>query len=842
MNPLFTAANYRPNPGVHDESRQANGQPAAAWQYLIDSLGSLGNESLLERQKKALRILRDDGASYQIYNNSRPDSAWPLDLIPWLIESTEWNDIETGLQERAELYNLIFADLYGKRELISRGIIPPELVFGHNAFLRACDGIKLPGEHQLIIHAVDMMRAPNGKMRVLADRTQSPSGAGYALENRTVMSRVLPSLFRESHVHRLASFFQGLRQKLIDLAPATGQPEIAVLTPGAYNETYFEHAYLAHYLGFKLVQSSDLSVKNGIVWMKSLSGPTRVNVLLRRVDDYFCDQVELKGDSQLGVPGLLQAVRAGNVVVANPLGSGILENPALLRYLPEISQHFLGRKLRLATVDTWWCGENEDLQYVLENIDRLVVKKVFRAPQITSKIVSEMDLVARKQLLEAIKQDPGSYVAQEKLVPSHMPIFDGARLAGRPVLLRTYAVASDTSYRIMPGGLTRAGIEQNTPMISSQLGALSKDTWIVASEPEKQDTPWQQEDFSASTVVNEVLPSRVVENLYWMGRYAERSENILRLMRNVFLQLSGSHTLHNLQRNQLLQSVTHFTTTYPGFIGEPGRMDSPQKELLAVILDRSKVGSVSHCIQSMISCADESRDLLSNEGQRIINDIKEQVKELQRILPRDFLSAPEEAFNTLISSMLALSGVVQESMLRGTAWQFFDTGKRLERASQVAALLQGLLVAPEKTVDENPIIETLLMTFEVLLSYRRHNPGEMNIRNALKFLLQDSQNPRSLLFQRNQLQVNLAKLPSDTMGNSTQAEALKSLESISLVSLADIATLAAIDQQSGRREALEQLLSRSRKLTTEISEMLGARYFVPTQGPSQLLTQNWSLD
>jgi uncharacterized alpha-E superfamily protein len=453
-----------------------------------------------------------------------------------------------------------------------------------------------------------------------------------------------------------------------------------------------------------------------------------------------------------------------------------------------------------------------------------------------------MDQASREQLVESIKHDPGSYVAQEKLVPSHMPIFNDNRLTGRPVLLRTYAVASETSYRIMPGGLTRAGVEQNTPMISSQLGALSKDTWILASEPEKQDKLWHQEDLSASIVVNEVLPSRVVENLYWMGRYAERTENILRLMRGVFLQLIRSYTLHDAQRNQLLQAVTYFTTTYPGFIGKPGRLESPETELLAVILDRDKIGSVTHCIQSMIACAEESRDLLSTDGQRIINNIKDQLNELQATLPMDLLSAPEEALNALISSMLALSGVVQESMLRGTGWQFFDTGRRLERASQVAALLQGLLVSPAKSVDEDPVLETLLMTFEVLISYRRHNPGELNIRNTLEFLLQDPHNPRSLIFQLNRLQEHLDKLPSDVPIKSTQEESLKTLESISLVSLADITALAVVDQQSGRRNALEQLLFKSRKLSSEISDMLGARYFVPGQGPSQLLTQNWSLD
>ncbi|MBT8148864.1 MAG: circularly permuted type 2 ATP-grasp protein, partial [Gammaproteobacteria bacterium] len=411
-----------------------------------------------------------------------------------------------------------------------------------------------------------------------------------------------------------------------------------------------------------------------------------------------------------------------------------------------------------------------------------------------------------------------------------------------PVLLRSYAVAGEKSYRIMPGGLTRVGVDQNTPMISSQLGALSKDTWILASEPEKQPTAWHQEILPASISVSEVLPSRVVENLYWMGRYAERSENILRLMRSVFMQLNRSYTLHDAHRNRLLQAVTHFTTTYPGFIGKPKRLASPEQELQAIILDAKKTGSVSQCISSMLGCAEESRDLLSSDGQRIINDIRDQMRDLQATLPETLLSAPEEALNALVSSMMALSGIVQESMLRGTGWQFFDMGRRLERATQVASLLQALLVEPEQSSDEDTILETLLMTFEVLVSYRRHNPGELNMPQALRFLLQDPLNPRSLLYQLTQLQNNLANLPANKPSNTMQDEALRTLESISLVSLADTTTLAAIEQSSGRRTELEQLLIRSKMLTNDISSLLSARYFVASPNPSQLFTQNWSLD
>ena len=372
-----TFAVYQPSPELRDEAVGVTGAMEPHWQYLMSSLSSLGEQELKNRQQRARQILRSDGASYRIYSESQQEKTWPLDLIPWLIHSEEWRRVEAGIQERVELFNLIYQDLYGPRELILRGIVPPELLLGHRGFLRGCDNIQLPGDHQIIMHAVDMMRSQDGEMCVLADRTQAPSGAGYALENRNVMWKVLPSLFRDSHVHQLTRFFQTLRLKLIALAPQVKSPRIAVLTPGAFNETYFEHVYLANYLGFHLVQSSDLQVHDGYVWIKSVSEPVKVDVILRRVDDRFCDPVELKSDSQLGVPGLLQVVREGKVVIANPLGSAALENPALLNYLPQICQHFFGRALKLNSVQTWWCGDTENLAYVLSNIDSLIVKPIF---------------------------------------------------------------------------------------------------------------------------------------------------------------------------------------------------------------------------------------------------------------------------------------------------------------------------------------------------------------------------------------------------------------------------------------------------------------------------------
>jgi len=839
--PMF---DYRAAHGLYDEMIAADGEVRDAWQYIHQSLGGLGVEELGQRQRKAMRILRDDGATYNVYNSDHSDRTWPLDLIPWLIHSEEWNPIEAGLLERAELFNLILADIYGDRELITRGIVPPELIFGHKGFLRACQGISLPGEHQLIVHSVDMMRRPDGTMCLLADRAQAPSGAGYALENRTVMSRVLPSMFRDSHVHRLANFFSSLRHKLIELAPEVASPRIVVLTPGAYNEAYFEHSYLANYMGFSLVQSSDLVVRNGYVWMKSVDGLTRVDVILRRVDDYFCDQVELKGDSQLGVAGLLQVVRAGRVAIANPLGSGILENPALLRYLPAISRHFLGRELRLDTVATWWCGDRDDRAQVLDTLDDLVVKPVFRGPDSHSVVVSELGDESRQRLVEALNKRPWLFVAQEKILPSHLPVLKGGQLLPRPALLRTFAVAAEGAYRVMPGGLTRVGPEVGSALISNQVGAVSKDTWVLASEPEKQTTLWTQvRPESQVGSFATALPSRVVENLFWLGRYAERAENGLRLMRTVFLQTNGANPTPPLVRNLLLEAVTRLTDTGPGFVGDNKLLADFPPELVSVIVDRKQAGSISSCIQSLLYCAEESKEMLSADTQRIINDLRDQSEGLEGILTHSLVSAPEEVLDPLVSTLLSLSGIVQESMIRGMGWRFLDMGRRLERALQTVNLARSLLLSDLDEANQGVVLESLLMTIEALISYRRRYRATLNIRDALELILIDTTNPRSVLYQLEALESHIDDLPTPVQGSrELEAEQRCVHEALSLVRLSELAKLAKVDPKSHIRGDLDQLFSRVHYLLTETSDRLRKKFFDHAQGPQQLVRQTWGLE
>lgn len=828
-----SAFNYpSPHAGV-DEAYDVEGNIRPHWRYLLHSLQTLGQEAIEERQKKARRILRDDGATYKIYDEPDTNQSWQLNPIPLLINSDEWNQIETALIERAELFNLLLQDIYGERSLIRRGVIPPELLFSHHGFLRPCQNLKLQGAQQLILHGVDLVRAPDGQMRVMADRTQAPSGAGYALENRTVMNRVFPSLFRDSHVHRLSLFFARLRQRLQELNPNGGIARIVVLTPGIYNEAYFEHAYLANYLGFQLVQGGDLSVRNGYVWMKALDGLKRVDVILRRVDDIYCDPVELKGDSRLGVPGLLEVARLGHVAIANPLGSSVLENPALLRYLPAIAQALLGRDLRMPSLKTWWCGNSDDLEYVCRNLKYLLIKPTYRRPGLYEVYGADLDDKKLQAWQNRIRKNPMQFVAQEYIAGAQTPTWHQGQIKPRASVLRTFAVASESSFSVMPGGLTRVNLDADKKIISNQRGSVSKDTWVLASEPEKQIS-LRTLDSQSSTEGSSALPSRVVENLFWMGRYAERAESALRLLRTVFIQLNKTEKLPDAVCRTLLGAVTHVTATYPGFTSlQPELLKNPEPEMIAIILDHRRLGSVANNLTAMIQSAEQVKEQLSSDTQRVINDIGDELEQLKLALEPSSLSAPEEALAPLITTLLAFAGLIHESMPRGNGWHFMEMGRRLERALQITNTLRSLLATEFAEVEQETLIESSLLCSEALIPYRRRYQNGIQIEQALEMLMLNRKNPRSLIYQLDELEYHFSDLPDDRELLSSEHKLL--LEATTALKLSDIGAL--VKTHNSIRSELDQLLSRMQYLMTNVAKAIGQRYFDHTDGP-QLLVKN----
>jgi uncharacterized circularly permuted ATP-grasp superfamily protein/uncharacterized alpha-E superfamily protein len=830
---------YKQTQGIEDSVFQANGEVKPHWSYLLNSLETMGASSFSTRNEKALRILRDDGASYNVYgNNSIASSTWNLDLVPSVISSESWRNIEAGIAERAEVLNYLLRDIYGPRELIRTGVIPPKALFSHRGFLRACQGIKVPGNQDLIMLGIDLMLDANGAPTILTDRTQSPSGMGYSLENRTVMSRVMPSLFRDSHVHRLASFFQRLRAKLNSISPNQDDPRIVILTPGSNNETYFEHAYLANYMGFHLVQNGDLIVRDGFVWMKSLDGLSRVDVILRRVDDWYCDPVELRGDSQLGIANLLEAARSGNVVIANPLGSGILENHVFLKYLPKIAKTILGRDLRIPTVPNYWCGDKEDMTFVRAHVDELVIKPIDRSTNVKSVYGGSLTNQQKKDLLEKIQSSPDQYVAQPIMSPSQLPTHTPQGLAPRPAILRSFAIADDnSSYTVMPGGLTRVGEQQDSFLISNQAGSYSKDTWVLASEPELTKTNIKTDEQNTARNIDLIsLPSRVVENLFWMGRYAERAEASLRLLRTVFVMLNGEEPISDVCMPLILNAITEVTGTQPGFINASAELISaPEQELLIIVKDASRNGSVAANLTAMLNCADQSKELLSTDTLRVINDVRDGLVELDSTLVGDLAAAPEEALDPLVTALMALAGLAQESMIHDIGWRFMEIGRRLERGLQTTVIINRLMVQEVPETDQNILLQTVLQSTEALISYRRRYRARMGVQSSLDLIMLDTDNPRSLLFQLESLNQHIQQLPKPHDNkHELLPEERASLECETLIKLSLLTELSS--RENGQRVLLAKNLSRVTELLWSISTLISDKYFNHRESSRQLVS------
>jgi uncharacterized circularly permuted ATP-grasp superfamily protein/uncharacterized alpha-E superfamily protein len=804
---------YRPLPGCYDEMVDATGAPRGHWAHLSGAFAELGVEELLRRRDEAARLIDQDGVVYNAYGDSeRPGQSWLLDPVPTVLSSREWESIETGVIERAELLNLLLEDIYGPRELLRRGLLPPEVVFGHAGFLRQCDQVRLPGAQQLFNYAVDIGRDADGAPRVLADRTQAPSGFGYALEARAVISRVFPSLYRDSQVHRLAPFLRSLRVALQQVAPRRiDDPRVVVLTPGPWNETAFEHSFLASTLGYPLVEGSDLTVRSDGVWMRSLGRLEPVHVILRRVDAAWCDPLELKPESQLGVTGLVEAARTGTVSVVNTLGSSVLENPALMAFLPRLCEHLLGVPLRLPSVPTWWCGDEASRQHVLANLERLVLRPISRGPGTSAVLGWECAEERLEQLRRAIAAAPLQWVGQEPLAMASTPTLTSAGLVAHRSVLRAFAVPRGDSYAVMPGGLTRVARGGETARISTQAGAISKDTWVLASEPERLTEFWLETGPAVERIDPMAsIPSRAAANLWWLGRYAERAEAVTRLLRAAFDRrndFQGSDNPPGIESlHALLVALTQITGTYPGFLGDgaPARLAAPGRELLDLVIDGERPGTLAQSVYALLDSAHAVRDQLSSDTWVVIGSLRKELDQLRGPLA-DPQAAVQAALQQVMQSLLALGGLVSESMVRDLGWRFMDAGARIERALQLLALLRATVTNARGTATDSLLLESVLTAAESIITYRRRYRSRGQLETLLDMLLLDEGNPRSLAFALARLTENLDALPARGDRRLREEQRLL-LETQTALRVANTEALAA-QEDDGHRSDLDAFLA-----------------------------------
>ena len=743
--------------GGYSEMYDDAGQPRRHWQPLHRHLQTTAPALLLKQQALIRTQVRDNGVSFNLSaagkGSRRP---WTLDPLPWLLDAGEWSQLAAGVAQRAQLLDRLLADLYGPQTVLQQGLLPPALVFGHPDFVWPCQGMQPVGGRFLHLYAVDLRRDGHGRWRVSGDRTQAPSGAGYALENRLIVARAQTDLLAQYQVRPLAEFFRGLRRQLAAQAPTDGEtPLLVLLTPGPYNETYFEHAFLARYLGFPLVEGQDLTVRGERIYLKTLTGLQRVHGIVRRVHDSYCDPLELRGDSALGVPGLLQVVRAGQVLLANAPGSGVVESAACKPFLPAISQQLLGEPLQLESMPSWWCGEPEALEHVLSNLDRMLIRPVYPSASHRPERVRDLSHDARLVLIDSLRRNPHAYVAEEWFAASVAPLVNArGGLESRPVSLRLYAAATDDGgYAVMPGGLARVAGMGPEPNPGRATGGSSKDVWMLTDDATVPASvagrPISGSELQRSP---SNLSSRIVENLFWFGRYTTRCNDMARLLRVALARFDDASDQAPWARAAAID-ICQALSLLPL---RPDGQDAADMErrLCSAVRDTQQMESLASHLQRLGWTAMQIRERLSQDNWSVLQqlqeladaDVEEGVDMRQTL---DFLDRS-------LALCAGLTGFAMDGMTRDHGWRLLMIGRHLERLSFLAtACARFLRLGAESGWGG---MDWMLEVADSMVTYRSRYRSHAELMPLIDLIVFDTDNPCAVLFQLQQLREHLGQL------------------------------------------------------------------------------------
>jgi uncharacterized circularly permuted ATP-grasp superfamily protein/uncharacterized alpha-E superfamily protein len=803
---------------AYDECSADGVTPRPHWTHLMQSLRAIGHEELAQRWARAERRIRENGITYNIYGDPLGASrAWKIDIVPLLIPADEWRYIEGGIIQRAQLLSLLLKDLYGEQDLLAQNHFPAALLYANPAFLRPLVGVRVPAHSYLHMLAVDLARSPDGQWWVLADRTQAPSGSGYALENRIIVADVLPDLFRTSNVLRLAPFFRAQREALTNLAQRDN-PRIVLLTPGPLNETYFEHSYIARYLGFTLVQGKDLTVRNRRVHLKTVDGLERVDVILRRVDDSFCDPLELRGESLLGVPGLVDAIVAGNVKVANALGSGLIETSAIMPFLPGLSTQLLGEKLKLPSVATWWCGQPYALDWVLDHLDSVVVKPAFPSSGMEPVFGAELPYAEKGKFAERLRARPHEYVAQEQVALSTAPVWDKGCLNSRSVVLRTYVLNTGSEWIAIPGGLVRVA-EAEGSVVSMQRGGHSKDAWVLWDGPVDTFSMLRPRHEPVELRrVSRVVPSSVADNAFWLGRYVERAENIARILRAMIPRIRRSEDADLGCLIRLHRCLESRHSKLPKAKRQRPTSTELEQEMTSLLTDTKRPDSLACTLTEVYRTGGAIRERLSADMMFLIGQLRDSI----RIGHGTFLEYPGMLTDCL-ELLSAFSGMERENINRSLGWLFMTIGRRLERAIYLTRQLREITTLTEQ---DWTLLDCLLEVADSSVTYRARYYTTLQPLAVLDVLMADETNPRSLDFQLSHLADLYQKLPRHLAADlKAMRSALALLRSFDLRKLKYPLPGASAANSSDGLTRLARFLRELEGLLPSWSNNLSNRYF-----------------
>ncbi|ARU05767.1 hypothetical protein CCO03_14695 [Comamonas serinivorans] len=843
-------------PGHFDEVRRCLRAPgddgpsrpvSPAWQTFFDELGLEGLESLPLRFAELDRQVRDDGATYNVHAEaSRLLRPWSLDLFPLLIQADEWQAIEAGVLQRAKLLNHILADAYGPRELLRRGLLPAELVRGHPGFLHALQDTQVADGTWLRVLAFDLVRAPDGQWRLVTQRTQAPSGLGYLLENRLAIARQFPQAFQALQVRRLAATYTAFMAGLEARCPPDGAPHVALLTPGPYSETYFEHAFLARYLGVTLVQGSDLTVRQSRLYLKTLEGLRPVHALIKRLDDGFLDPLELQANSTLGVPGLLQAIRAGHVVMANMPGAGFLESPALLGFLPRLAEQVLGEPLHLPALPTWWCGEQPALDQALPLLDQSVIKPTVRGSRLHADFEpvfgDRLSAPQREAWAARIRQAPSAHTLQQWVPSSQMPSWTvdahgTGQVTLKSMVLRVYALSTGPqTWRVLPGGMARlsAPHERSAAM---RLGASSADVWVSAQAREAHTSRLPQTTVLA-TRSRPPVTSRAAENLFWLGRYTERAENSVRLARQLLALVDGEDLPSPAVSRWAMRMACR-----NGLVPDEGTPQATAPHLeqalrvfeRTVIADLGKVRdgySVAFNLSCMQQTAQSVRERLSLEQWQLIQQASTELDHASRAAcalqdaGRHAAPAALRLLTDVSARLSAITGCQTDRMTRDSGWRLLFIGRLIERLAFLADTLA--LALDHQSLTDVAGFEAVVALFDSTITFHARHQQRRNLLTLCDVLVTDDENPRALAWVSQTVRSHLDKLQAQVKDAGQPLSALLpnpdgwQAEALCLANLPTPLLATLLDELGGG--------------ATSLSDALGTRFFTLSDASTSVMS------
>ncbi len=819
-------------PAVYNEVYGFDGQPRTHWHKFLQVFRGIGSEDFARRNLQADRMLRENGVNYHSVNpggeGARP---WRLDLFPMLISAAEWSQAEAALAQRAQLLNLVIADIYGPRQLVQEGLLPAELLFANPEFQRSFCDLGRPGELPMFLYAAELARAANGQFFVMADRSEAPAGPGFALENRIVSSRSLPSVYKQVPVERLASFFVRLQNALRKkTARPTDSPRIVLLSSGPRHPYYFEDVYLARYLGYTMVEGGDLAVRSDTVYMKTLSGLVQVDIVLSRCAESGLDPLELGGYSEHGVPGILNAMRCGNVTIVNTPGCGIVGAPVFMPFLPKICERLLGQSLQLPSIPTWWCGDLQSLSQVLERLDELVIKPAFQKSGGEEIIVSDLTADQKAACIARVKAEPWAWVAQEKISRSGIPVWSESGIRCGHVAIRAFLVEDERRWHLMPGALIRIAPDTGPMQLSVAAGDSSKDLWVLADRRvdvvsllTPQDQPAELKRTGA------LFPSRVADNLFWLGRSLDRCDFLARLVRALAERLSGEGSFDMQEVRFLARLLSEQGQLEPGFVldGMESQLPSLAEALPTAVFDPGEFGGLARTVRDLTRLASLVRDWISPDTWHRINVTAESFWTTPNREWRD-LSDVVSSTGILVGDIASVSGLIADGMNRGPSWRFMEIGRSIERTAATARLL---ITADLRKGNATPqLLKTLVEVLDVRMTYRFRYRENLQRNAVLDLAITDETNPRSLAYQLDRLVQHTDRLPGYTTQPLRSPEMRLVMEATHAVRM-----LTAEDLANAGLKTVTLALKTVEDAVLKLSEALTNKYLVHSGVPRQFM-------